>query len=62
MYILENVPQNEIQTARFNLPEYIMLKFRSKDSNIDEAYNIFQIGLKGKEWTVRFKLKAEFFC
>jgi hypothetical protein len=52
-YITENISYDEIQIARFNFPKYIMLKFRNKGSNIDEAYNIMKINMKAKEWNVK---------
>ena len=36
-----------------------MLKFRGKDSDIDQSYNILKVALNAKEWTVKsnFKLR-----
>lgn len=41
---------------KFNYPDYIMLKFRGKDANIDSAYNYLKIILKEKEWNVNLLL------
>ena len=36
----------------YNYPSYIMLKFRGKESNIDDAYNYFKMIIKSGEWNV----------
>jgi hypothetical protein len=51
-YILENFAASEITSVNYQLPDYSMLKFRGKDSNIDENYNILKIALNSKEWEV----------
>ena len=51
-YILENFSPEQLSLVSYTLPKYAMIKFRGKDSNIDQSYNIFKIGLNSKEWNV----------
>lgn len=57
-YILENIPMNEIQSINLRLPKYVMLKFRSKDANIEETYNVLKIAMNPKDWNVRILNKT----
>ena len=54
-YILDSIPANEISINSYQLPTYLMIKFRGQDSDIDKCYEILQIALKAKEWNVIFK-------
>ena len=51
-YVIENLSPEEISSSNYRLPKYIMIKFRAKESNIDQSYNILKIALNGKEWKV----------
>ena len=51
-YIIDNHDKNSLINTNYQLPGYVMLKFRDKNSNIDEAYNILKILLNSKEWNV----------
>ncbi len=52
-YILENFNTDELTSISYTLPQYVMIKFRGKDSNIDHTYSIFKIGLNSREWNVK---------
>lgn len=51
-YIVENIPSQDIASTFYQLPRYLMLKFRGKDSNIDQAHNILKMVISSKEWNV----------
>jgi len=51
-YIIENISSSEITATNYLLPKYLMIKFRGKESDIDQAYNILKLALNSKEWNV----------
>ncbi len=51
-YIIDFYFPKEINPSLFQYPSYIMLKFRGKDSNIDECYNYLKMILNTREWNV----------
>ncbi len=51
-YIIDNLSVSDIAATYYQLPKYIMLKFRGKDLNIDQTYNILKMVLTSKEWNV----------
>jgi hypothetical protein len=53
-YILENISSSEIAATNYLLPKYLMIKFRGKESDIDQAYNILKLALNSKEWNVNY--------
>ncbi len=57
-YIMENIPSSEIAATTYQLPKYFMVKFRGKDSDIDQAYNILKLTLNSKEWNVCIHIKS----
>ncbi len=52
-YIIENFTPDELISINYSLPKYIMLKYRGKESNIDQSYSILKIALNSKEWNVK---------
>jgi hypothetical protein len=52
-HITDNIPSIEIASSNYQLPKYTMLKFRGKESDIDQAHNIFKMAINAKEWNVR---------
>jgi hypothetical protein len=52
LYVSLNYSNNEIEGSNYHLPGYIMIKFRSKEGNIDEAHEVLKIALNSKEWNV----------
>jgi hypothetical protein len=52
IYIIENFPPDVLASSTYRLPKYIMIKFRGKESDIDQTYNLLKIALKGMEWNV----------
>jgi hypothetical protein len=52
LYITENFSSQQILNSSYNLPKYTMIKFKSKESNIDEVYSILKIALGAREWNV----------
>jgi hypothetical protein len=51
-YIIDNHDSNYIDSVNYMLPNYTMIKFRDKGSNIDESYNIFKMILNSRDWNV----------
>lgn len=54
-YIIDFYQPQEINPSLYQIPNYVMLKFRAKDSNIDDAYQKFKMILGGKDWNVKIK-------
>lgn len=51
-YITEYFSKDELIESNYTLPEYIMIKFRGKGSNIEQAYEVFKMALKLQDWKV----------
>jgi hypothetical protein len=53
-YIYENISSSDIAATYYLIPKYLMIKFRGKESDIDQTYNILKLALNSKEWSVKF--------
>ena len=55
-YVIDLYFPQEINPSLFQFPNYLMLKFRAKDSNIDEAFNYLKMILNSRDWNVKTNL------
>lgn len=53
-YVIDLYFPQEVNPQLFQFPNSVMIKFRSKEGNIDEAYSYLKMILSGKEWNVKF--------
>lgn len=52
-YLTENLSNTEFNSITYNLPKYIMIKFKGKHDNIDLSYDILKLALNNKDWDVK---------
>lgn len=51
-YVIDFYFPQELNSALYQFPNYVMLKFRGKESNIDDAYNHMKMIINRREWNV----------
>lgn len=51
-YAIDFYHPNKLDPSIFSYPNYAMLKFRDKYSNIDDSYNYFKMIIKSADWNV----------
>ena len=42
-----------MDASHYIYPNHSMIKFRGKNSNIDDAYNYFKMIMNAREWNVK---------
>jgi hypothetical protein len=59
VYITENFSCQQLASCSYTLPKYTMIKFKNKEYDIDQVYNILKIAMNAKEWNVINNIKIK---